>query len=398
MRVVIAGGGTGGHLYPVLALSEELSKRDPTIEILFMGTEKGIEAKVVPREGYTIEFIPGEGFMGKSFLKKIRSLFRLVKGLKESYRYLNSIQPDVVIGSGGYASFAPVFSAWLLSIPTMILEQNTVPGKTNRFLGRIVRSVCVTYQDSMAYFPRGKVHLSGNPVRESLLKGSRPAALKLFSMRDDLFTILIFGGSSGARSINAAVAESLRYFLDLKKQLQFLHQTGEKDFDFARDAYRSFGFMGTVSPFIYQMPEAYAISDLVISRSGATTLAEICAMGKASILIPYPYATANHQEINAKKLENLGACTVIRDAELTGKKLAEEVKRLFHDSNLRNAMGKKALGFGRPDAVKRIADIVISLVSFNGKNRVEKTIANHQTEKEKNNDRNSQRAILNSKQ
>jgi len=364
VRVVIAGGGTGGHLYPGLALAEELKIRDPQADIVFMGTVHGIEARVVPREGYTIKFIPAEGFVGVSIGRKVRSLYRFFQALKVSYSFLQEFRPEIVVGSGGYASLAPLTAAWMLTIPTMLLEQNTVAGKANRLLGYVVKSVCITYQDSMAYFPREKVHLTGNPVRERILRGSRPSALRLFSLGDDLFTVFVFGGSAGAESINTAMMDALQYLLDLREEVQFLHQTGERDFETVRDAYRSYGYTAMVTPFIYQMPEAYAVADLVVSRAGATTLAEITVTGKPSILVPYPYAAANHQEVNAGKLERLGAAVMVRNVELNGKRLSAEIRRLYNDPALREHMGTKAMGLGRPDAVKRIADIALSLISL----------------------------------
>ncbi len=364
MRVVIAGGGTGGHLYPGLALADELRARDPGTEVVFMGTVYGIEARVVPREGYTIRFIPAEGFVGVSLSRKVRSLYRFFQALGESRAFMREFCPDIVVGSGGYASMAPLTAAWMLSIPTILLEQNTVAGTANRLLGHLARSVCITYQDSMAYFPREKVHLTGNPVRERILKGSRSAALRLFSLREGLFTVFVFGGSAGAASINEAVMDALQYLVDLKDEIQFLHQTGERDFDRVRDAYRTYGFGAMVSPFIYQMPEAYAVADLVVSRAGATTLAEMTVTGKPAILVPYPYAAANHQEVNAAKLERLGAAVMIRNAELNGRRLSGEIRRLYNDPALRAHMRTKAMGLGRPDAVKRIADIALSLISL----------------------------------
>jgi UDP-N-acetylglucosamine--N-acetylmuramyl-(pentapeptide) pyrophosphoryl-undecaprenol N-acetylglucosamine transferase len=362
MRVVIAGGGTGGHLYPGLALAEELKKRSRDTEIVFMGTENGIESRVIPNEGYHIKLIPSEGFVGVSLLRKTRSSVKLVKALKESYNYLKDISPDVVVGSGGYASFAPLIGAWLLSIPVMILEQNNIPGRANRLLAHIARAVCITYQESMAYFPREKVHLTGNPVRKGLLNCNGSGCMELFSLEEGVFTVFIFGGSAGAASINRTVVDALQYLLDIKDEVQFLHQTGVKDFKFVRDAYRSYGYRGTVTPFIYQMPEAYAVADVVVSRAGATTLSEICVSGKPSILIPYPYATDNHQEMNARRLESAGAAVVITDRELSGERLAEEIRRLYREEGLREGMKKKALALGRPDAVKRIADIALSLI------------------------------------
>ncbi len=364
MRVVIAGGGTGGHLYPGLALAEELQTRDPGTEVVFIGTERGIEARIVPKEGYTIRFIPAEGFVGVSLLRKARSLFRLLQAMKVSLGYLRDIRPDIVVGSGGYASLAPLLCARLLSIPTMILEQNSVPGMTNRVLGHIVKSVCITYQESMAFFPREKVHLTGNPVRGKIRSGSRASGLRVFSLRDELFTVFVFGGSSGARAVNKAVVDALEHLLDLKDKIQFLHQTGEKDFEFVRAAYRSYGYSGTVTPYIYQMPEAYAVADVVVSRAGASTLSEICITGRPAIVIPFPHATARHQEVNARRLERYGAVVMIRSAELNGRRLAGEIRRLYGSLELRDGLRSKAISLGRPEAVRKVADIALSLASI----------------------------------
>ncbi len=361
MRVVIAGGGTGGHLYPGLALAEEILRRDPDAEVIFMGSERGIEARVVPREGYRIKFIPTEGFVGRSLFRKFRSIVSFIKGLRLSYRYLDDIRPDIVVGSGGYVSVAPVMAAWLLSIPSVIMEQNSVPGRANRFLSNFVRAVCVTYTESMRYFPSDKVHLTGNPVRERVLYGNSEAACRIFSLKRGVFTVLVFGGSSGASAINRAMVDALQYLIDLRGQIQFLHQTGERDYELVKKAYRSYDYMGTVTPYIYQMPEAYAVADLVVSRSGATTISEICAVGKPAILIPYPHAAGDHQEMNARKLESLGAAVMIRNSELTGKRLSEEIRRLFERPDLRERMRSSAMGFGRTDAVKKIADIMSAL-------------------------------------
>lgn len=361
MRVVIAGGGTGGHLYPGLALAEEILRRTPDTEVIFMGSEKGIEARVIPREGYTIKFIPSEGFVGRSVFSKFRSILTFLKGVRLSYRYLEDIRPDIVVGSGGYVSVAPVVAARLLSIPSIIMEQNSVPGRANRLLSHIVRAVCVTYPESMRFFPSEKVHLTGNPVRERVLHGSKETAYRIFSLKKDLFTVFIFGGSAGASSINKAMVEALQYLLDLRENIQFLHQTGEKDYELVKRAYRSYDYMGTVTPYIYQMPEAYAVADIVVSRAGATTLSEICAVGKASILIPYPYAAGNHQELNAGKLESLSAAIMIKNSELNGKRLSVEIRKLFKLPEFRNKMKRNARGFGRPDAVKKIVDIMESM-------------------------------------
>lgn len=362
MKVIIAGGGTGGHLFPGLALAEEFKRRDAGTEVTFVGTEHGIEARIIPREGYPIKFLSAEGFVGRSLLKKMMTALKTALSLLEARRILNSVKPDIVIGVGGYASGAIVLLAGLRSVATMIHEQNSVPGLTNRMLGKIVKRTCVTYHESLPFFPMGKAFLTGNPIRERILRGERETACRLFGLDKAVFTVFVFGGSAGARSINRGVVDALNHLIDLKEKLQFLHQTGEKDYEGVREAYRKAGFHGTVAPFIYQMAEAYAAADMVISRAGATTLAEITALGKPAVLIPYPFAAGRHQELNALKLREMGAAFMIPDNELTGEALAGRIRELFENGSLRGEMKKAGKGLGRPDACGRIVDIAISLV------------------------------------
>jgi UDP-N-acetylglucosamine--N-acetylmuramyl-(pentapeptide) pyrophosphoryl-undecaprenol N-acetylglucosamine transferase len=365
MRIIIAGGGTGGHLFPGLAVAEEFRQRNETTEVIFVGTEYGIEARVVPREGFSIRFLRAEGLVGVSTVKKIKAVLKIFYAILDSYRIIKEIKPDIVIGVGGYASGAIMLTAVFMSIPTMILEQNSVPGLTNKILGRFVRVVCITYQESISYFPKGKTFLTGNPVRMQILRGSIEAAYKLFSLGRDLFTVFIFGGSSGARSINTAMKEALSYIYDLRDKIQFLHQTGTIDYETVREAYRKAEFKGTITPFIYQMGEAYAISDVVISRAGATTLAEITSLGKPAILIPYPYAAGHHQELNAKKLLNIGAAKMIIDSELKGESLASGIRELYTDEKMRVEMQRNSSVVGRPEASSKVVDIAISLIKEN---------------------------------
>jgi UDP-N-acetylglucosamine--N-acetylmuramyl-(pentapeptide) pyrophosphoryl-undecaprenol N-acetylglucosamine transferase len=362
LKVIIAGGGTGGHLFPGLALAEEFKRRDNATEVVFVGTEHGIESKIIPREGYRIEFLRAEGFIGRSLLKKIKALVKSAIATFDAYRILKGVMPDLVIGVGGYASGALVLVATMRSVPTMIHEQNSVPGLTNKILGRVVKRICVTYHESLSGFPMGRTYLTGNPIRLKILKGEREAACRLFSLEKDMFTVFIFGGSSGARSINRTMVDALNHLGDLKEKIQFLHQTGDKDFENIRDAYRKAGVKGTVAPFIYQMAEAYAAADVVISRAGATTLAEITALGKPAILIPYPYAAGRHQELNALKLREMGAAYVMFDSAMKGETLAGSIRELYENERIRADMKKASTGLGRPDACGRIVDIAISLI------------------------------------
>lgn len=362
MKVIIAGGGTGGHLFPGLALAEEFKRRNSGTEVVFVGTEHGLESRIIPREGYIIKFLRSEGFVGLSVRKKIRASGKLLLSFIDAYRILEEIEPELVIGVGGYSSGAVVLLAHMKSIPTMIHEQNSVPGMTNRILGRFVMRICATYQESLSFFPAGKTFLTGNPIRSKILKGDRYPALKLFSLNKEMFTVLVFGGSSGASSINRTMVNALNYLTDLKDKIQFLHQTGEKDYESVREAYRKAGFRGTVAAFIYQMAEAYAVADIVISRAGATTLAELTALGKPALLIPYPYAAGRHQELNALKMREMGAAFMIPDSELKGDAVANRIREMFDNESIRREMQRASRGLGRTDACGRIVDIAESLL------------------------------------
>ena len=362
MRIMIAGGGTGGHLFPGLAVAEELKRRRSDAEVVFVGTEHGIESRVVPREGFPIKFLRAEGFVGVSLVRKIKALLKAILSIIDSYRIMRSVSPDIVIGVGGYASGAVVLVAFFMSVPTMILEQNSMPGFTNKILGKFVRTVCVTYQESMSFFPKAKTFLTGNPIRMQVLRGDPEAAYRLFSLEKGFFTIFIFGGSLGARSINFGIINALNYLLDLREKIQFLHQTGTQDYESIRESYRKVGFKGTISPFIYQMGEAYAVADIVVSRAGATTLAELTALGKPVILIPYPHAAASHQEINAQKLVGMGAAKMIRDYNLTGEVLAQHIRELYMDEHGRRDMQLNSRSVGRPEACERVVDLVMSFM------------------------------------
>jgi UDP-N-acetylglucosamine--N-acetylmuramyl-(pentapeptide) pyrophosphoryl-undecaprenol N-acetylglucosamine transferase len=238
---------------------------------------------------------------------------------------------------------------------------------TNRVLGKIVDRICVTYQESFSVFPPVKTFLTGNPIRTKILRGDREAGLRLFSLDREMFTAFVFGGSSGATTINRTMVDALNYLGEYRDRIQFLHQTGEKDYESVRDAYRKSEFKGTVAPFIYQMAEAYAAADVVISRAGATTLAELTALGKPSLLVPYPYAAGRHQELNAMKLREMGAAFVMFDHEMNGELLAGHIRQMFESVDVRRDMQKASRGLGRPDASSKIADLAMSLVKNSSK-------------------------------
>jgi len=362
MKVIIAGGGTGGHIFPGIAIADEILRRDESAEITFVGTEHGIESSIVPQEGYSIRFLRAEGIVGKSMARKIKAGIKVILSILDSYKIINELRPEAIIGVGGYASFGMVLTGRFLSIPTLIMEQNSIPGLANRLLSKVVDAVCATYHESLSFFPKEKTFITGNPVRHRIIEGSREKGYELFGLDRDRFTIFVFGGSSGATKINRAVCDAFNYLTEIRDQIQFLHQTGRSDIEWVKDSYRKWGFKGTVAPFIYEMAEAYAVSDIVISRAGATTLSELTAVGRPSILIPYPYAAGGHQEENARKLSEMGAARMILNEDLNGEILSKEIKRLVEDDELRKEMQMAAKSLGRPEASGQIVDILVSLL------------------------------------
>lgn len=356
MRMVIAGGGTGGHLFPGIALAEEVVTRHPANEVLFVGTRRGLEARVVPQAGYPLEFVEVTGVKGKGLGGLVAGLLRVPRAILQSIRILRRVKPDVVVGVGGYASFPVVLAAFLLGIPTAIQEQNAFPGLTNRLLGVVARAVFVAFDEAAAHFPARKTHNVGNPTRKALFENFlRPQT------RHDAFRVLVFGGSQGARAINGGATEAFARLSDLEGRLEILHQTGAADEEATRAAYESAGLSAEVLPFIDDMSTAYAWSDLVVCRAGATTVAELTVCKKASILIPFPFAANDHQTLNARALAERGAARTIPQSELTGERLAGEIRALAEDPEARRKMERAAGLLGRPEAAKEIADLCVDL-------------------------------------
>jgi UDP-N-acetylglucosamine--N-acetylmuramyl-(pentapeptide) pyrophosphoryl-undecaprenol N-acetylglucosamine transferase len=357
LKILIAGGGTGGHLFPGIAVAEEVLTRGPGNEVIFVGTEQGIEAKVLPQHGYTLEFIRARGLKGKGVLGLLKGLLLIPVALYESISILLRHKPDVVVGVGGYSSGPVVLAAWLLGIPTAIQEQNALPGLTNRVLGRFVRTVFIAFPEAERFFSSRKVHHIGNPIRAKLMDNYLRSRVA-----HERFGILVFGGSQGARGLNQRVLEALEHLQDLKEQLHFLHQTGKKDLEEVRRGYEQKGFSAEVVEFIEDMSGAYARAELVICRAGATTLAELTVAKKASILVPFPFATDNHQEVNAQSLVEAGAALMFRESELTGKRLAEELKALKESPERRQLMEKKAGLLGRPEAARELTEVLVEMM------------------------------------
>ncbi len=357
MRVLIAGGGTGGHLFPGIALAEELVTRHHKNEVIFVGTERGLEARVVPAAGYKLETIKVRGLKGMGPVRFLLGLFALPLAFLESWRILRRYRPDVVVGVGGYSSGPVVLAAWLLGIPTAVQEQNALPGVTNKLLGKVVKVVFIAFEEARRFFPGKKVQLIGNPIRRKLMDNYLRSRVA-----HERFTVLVFGGSLGAKGINNRMIDALGHLEDLKDGLQFVHQTGKNDLETVKKGYLEKGFAAEVLEFIDDMSAAYAKAELVICRAGATTLAELTVAKKASILIPFPFATDNHQEVNAKAMVDSGAALMFREAELDGKKLADQIRELKGDPSRLKKMEKQAGLLGRPEAAKELADVCVQLM------------------------------------
>ena len=357
MKVLIAGGGTGGHLFPGIALAEEVTTRHHGNEVVFVGTERGLEARVVPKEGYPLELVKVQGLKGKSLFAFLKALIALPLAFIESFRILARQKPDVVVGVGGYASGPVVLAAWLMGIPTAIQEQNALPGLTNRLLGRVVRVVFTAFEGARRFFPEKKVQLIGNPIRRKLMDNYLRS-----HVAHERFSLLVFGGSLGARGINQRMIEALDSLGDLKDGLHFVHQTGKNDLEQVRKGYAEKGFQADVVEFIDDMSSAYAKADLVVCRAGATTLAELTVCKKASLLIPFPHATDDHQAVNAKALVDAGAALMFRESELTGQTLAETIRTLKSQPAQLKNMEKKAGLLGRPEAAKELADVCVDMM------------------------------------
>ena len=344
-RVLIAGGGTGGHLYPGIAVARELLCRDSRTDVSFVGTAQGLEARIVPHEGFRLDCIRSAGLKGKSLPAVVWSLALGPLSIVDAWRVLVRRRPDLVIGVGGYSSGAVVLLATLRGIPTMVLEQNAVPGLTNRWLSRVIDAAAVSYEVTLPYF-RGRGFVSGNPVRAefftaadaSLILGSGPRRL------------LVFGGSQGAHAINLAMIAAAPYLAAARDRLSIVHQAGERDQDPVRQAYRRAGLDARVDSFIYAMAQEMHRATLVVCRAGATTIAEITAAGCASVLVPLPAATDDHQRHNAEALVTVGAAQMIEERTLTGAALAEQILALVDDDDRRVRMAAAARQLARPDA------------------------------------------------
>ncbi len=361
VRIVMAGGGTGGHLFPGIAVAREALARDPAVTVTFAGTSRGLEAKVIPREGFELDVIRSGGLKGKSIRALGKGVAMLAPSAIDAWRLLTRRAPHVVVGLGGYSSGPVVALAASRGIPTLLMEQNAVPGLTNRLLGRLVMRAAVTYERTLPFFG-AKGILSGNPVRRAFFEMAAPRAAESGRAPH----VLVFGGSQGAHAINEAMVAAAPLLCGGAMTMTLMHQTGERDLERVRSGYREARLEAEVEPFVFDMDRQMARADLVVCRAGATTLAEIAAAGRPAVLIPLPTATDDHQRKNAEVFAQAGAAEVIDQRRLSGPTLASTLLALGSDVERRERMSAAARRLGRPDAARVIVDCIFSLAGQAG--------------------------------
>ena len=350
MRIIIAGGGTGGHVIPALAIAQQLKKQFGA-EILFIGTARGIETRLVPQAGFSLQLIQVGALKNVSFMTRAKTMFDLPRAIASSSRMLSEFDPEVIIGVGGYASGPAMVAAIRRGLPTLAFEPNVVPGFANRMIARWVSAAAVHFEETCQYFHNCKV--TGVPVREAffsipLKTGGAP-------------TLLVFGGSQGARAINQAMIESLAGMREKVPGIHIIHQTGQHDYDHVLAAYQRSGISGEVHKFIDDMPGTFARADLLVCRSGASTVAEIAAAGKPAIFVPFPAAADDHQNVNARALERVGAAVVVEQSNLDAAYLVETVAAVIGDARRLQSMSAAAKSLAHPKAVEEIAEMVVQL-------------------------------------
>jgi len=344
MRAILAGGGTGGHVIPALAIADQLRK-SYSAECLFIGTARGIENRLVPSAGYPLQLVRVGALKNVSLTTRLKTAFDLPRALWDAGRMLNQFAPDVVIGVGGYASGPAMIAAVVKHIPTLAFEPNVVPGFANRMVAHFVSGAAVHFEESAKYFRHGEV--TGVPVRQ--------AFFQIAPKRGGPPTLLVFGGSQGAHAINEAMIRCLPVLLKEAPGIHIIHQTGERDYNDARVAYGERSESAEVHKFIEDMPSAFARADLVVCRSGASTVAEIAAAGKPAVFVPFPRAADDHQRVNAEALARHGAAVVVEESKLEGVWLAETIASLLQDPQRLQRMSQAARALAHPNAARDIA-------------------------------------------
>ncbi|AJY76369.1 undecaprenyldiphospho-muramoylpentapeptide beta-N-acetylglucosaminyltransferase [Paenibacillus beijingensis] len=359
MRIVLTGGGTGGHIYPAVAVGRQLTQEDPATKLLYIGTKKGLESRIVPEQDIPFEAIDITGFRRKLSFENVRTVLRFLQGVRRSKKLLREFKPDAVVGTGGYVCGPVVYAAAKLGIPTLVHEQNAIPGLTNRFLARYADVVAVSFKESERHFERAKRTVyAGNPCATHVLRASRSKGFASLGLPDNSTVVLMVGGSRGARAFNEAMIE-MAPLLGRLKDVQFVFVTGEIYYERTTEQIKKVSagpipYLHLV-PYLNNMPEVLAASTLVVSRSGASSLAEMTALGMPSILIPSPNVTNNHQEANARSLMEAGAAEMVLERELSGPLLLERIDTILKDKARLQKMRTAAKRLGMPDSASILA-------------------------------------------
>lgn len=366
MRVLISGGGTAGHINPAISIAKHIMKKNKHAEILFVGTKKGLESKLVPRENFHLETIKVRGFQRKLSLDTFLTVKELFQGILEARKIVKDYKPDVVIGTGGYVCGPVVFNAAKMKIPTLIHEQNAFPGVTNRILSRFVDRVAISFKEAESHFKKKeKVVFTGNPLRSEMFEVERDASRQKLKIQKDKFFVVIFGGSRGAEKINQEVSELIKKYNN-EMNFKLLFATGEKQYEKIYENLKKYRTENiNVVSYIYDMANVMAAADLVVARAGAMTLSELTALKVPSILIPSPYVTANHQEYNARALEENGAAVVILEKDLTSDILYKQILSLSQDKNSLKKMSSNAGKLAITDAADKIYTMINEIVNKN---------------------------------
>jgi UDP-N-acetylglucosamine--N-acetylmuramyl-(pentapeptide) pyrophosphoryl-undecaprenol N-acetylglucosamine transferase len=365
MRLLVSGGGTGGHVYPALAIAGAVREQDPGVEVLYVGTADGLEADIVPGEGLPFEAIPSRGLVGKGLLRAPAGVAVAVSGVAAAWRIMKRFRPDVSVGTGGYVSGPVAVAAGLSGVPLVLHEQNVFPGLTNRLASRWAAAVAVPFEEARRYFPRGtRVVVTGNPVRRSVIEMTREEGLSLLGLPPDGLVVYAVGGSRGAQVLNEAVVEALPGWLELPG-VRVIFATGRRYYDRTVAALRERGISvrdgGKIilAPYMERADAALAAADVVVTRAGGITLAEITSRGVPAVVVPSPNVVHRHQDYNAEVLRRAGAAKVIPEAGLAGPVLEKAVRDLLRDPEVREKMRQASRGLGRPEAAAALARLVL---------------------------------------
>lgn len=364
MKVLISGGGTGGHIYPALAIIKEIQNKEPDSEFLYVGTAKGLEADIVKKTNIPFQSIEITGFKRKLSLENVKTIYRFLKGVRLSKKLIKEFKPDIVIGTGGYVCGPVVFAATKMKIPTLIHEQNVIPGLTNQFLARYTSAVAVSFEGTASHFKHPHVHVTGNPRATEVAKANGIEGRKSLHISPDKKVVLVIGGSRGAKSINQAFLDMANR-VDQMKDCHFIYVTGDVHYDSVKEKLEEQKISMdqiTLQSFVYNMPDVLAGTDIIINRAGASFLAEITSLGLPAILIPSPHVTNNHQEKNARWLEAEGAAQVILEHELSGDTLWQGITKLSINDEYRNQMREASKRLGHPEASDHIYQLIKKLL------------------------------------